>query len=333
MTPKQIELPDTRGLISAFLFRPGEPQVHIGWAEIARLPEISRGGLAWLHFNLTDVRAREWITRCRFLPPEAAEIVLAADSRIRLERIGEGIAGVLGDLHHDFDADPESIGLIRLYADDGLLITGRRHPLRAIDRLRREMIAGASIGTPIALLVHLLGHLAETFESLIGELVDQVDAIEDRILAGRFHEQGSELGRVRRLTSRIRRHLNAERHALAGIVPRLPAWCGEADAADLRGALDRLDSIGQDLDLLYERGRLLQEEIGNRLGEATNRNLYLLSIVTAIFLPMTLVTGLFGSNVGGMPWIQEGLGFWWVLLVMGATAIIAILLLRWWRLF
>ena len=90
---------------------------------------------------------------------------------------------------------------------------------------------------------------------------------------------------------------------------------------------------GQDLDLLYERGRSLQEEIASRLGEATNRNLYVLSIVTTIFLPMTLITGLFGINVGGMPWLENHLGFWWVVFGMFATAIVTFLILHWRRLF
>ena len=48
-----------------------------------------------------------------------------------------------------------------------------------------------------------------------------------------------------------------------------------------------------------ERSRLLQEELRSRLGEATNRNLYLLSVVTTALLPITLITGVFGMNVGG----------------------------------
>src|SRR5262249_36246816 len=91
--------------------------------------------------------------------------------------------------------------------------------------------------------------------------------------------------------------------------------------------------FGQDLDLLYERGRLLQEEIASRLGEQTNRNLYVLSIVTTIFLPMTLIVGLFGINVGGMPWLQDYLGFWWVVLGMFAAALVTFLFRLWSRVF
>jgi zinc transporter len=333
MTTVRFELPDTRGLIGGFVFRPNAAPAPIGWAEMAHLSEIRRGGFVWLHFNLTDVRARDWIVQSGAMPPRAAAFLLAAGSRISLDRLGPDIVGVLGDLHHDFELDPESMGLFHFYAGADLVVSGRRHPLRAVDRLRREILGGAGVASPIALLTHLLDHLAGAFEDLIEELADQVDGIEDRILSGRFEGQSGDLGQARRLMSRLRRHLNAERHELAAMMTQLPDWCSESDATELRRAIGRLDSFGQDLDLLYERGRLLQEEISNRRGEATNRNLYVLSIVTAVFLPMTLVTGLFGINVGGMPWLQDQGGFWIVLLVTLGTAVATFLLLYWRRLF
>jgi zinc transporter len=333
MVATRVELPDDRGLITGFVFCLDEPPVRLGWPELRRLAEVDQGKLIWLHFNLTDVRAREWIAKSGFLPEKAAAFLLATDGRIRLDRLDQGIIGVLGDLHHDFDLDPESLGLIRFVADAGVLVTGRRHPLMAVDRLRREAIAGVNITSPISLLAHLLGHLAESFETIISGLGDQVDDIEDRILAGRFHAESPGLAGIRRLMSRLRRHLNAERHELTDILTQLPPWCTETDEADLRRAVGRLEAFGQDLDLLYERGRSLQEEIASRRGEATNRNLYVLSIVTTIFLPMTLITGLFGINVGGMPWLESHLGFWWVVFGMFATAIVTFLILHWRRLF
>jgi zinc transporter len=333
MTLTRIELPDDRGLIAGFVFGQAQPPVSIGWQDFPRLEEAARSGFVWLHFTLTDVRAREWIAHSPILPPEAAEFLLAADPRIRLDRFGAGIFGVLADLHHDFDLDPESLGVVRFYARSGLVISARRHPLRAVDRLRREVIGGVNIASPVIWLAHLLEHLAETFATLITDLGEQVDGIEDRILAGHFHQEGAGLGRARRLMSRLRRHLNAERHELADITSQLPSWSDPGDSDELQRAVGRLDSFGQDLDLLYERGRLLQEEIASRLSEATNRNLYVLSIVTTIFLPMTLIVGLFGINVGGMPWLQNAEGFWWVVLGMLATAVVTFLFLHWRRLF
>ncbi len=324
---------DSRGLIGGFVFPPSGPPQAIGWPEIAELSPHLAGGFVWLHFNLTDVRACEWIAHSGVLPAEAAQFLLGSDSRIRLDSIGESITGVLGDLHFDFDLDPEALGLVRFHARPDLVVSGRRHALKAVERLRQQVNGGARIDSPIALIARLLDHLATNFEGLVHDITDQIDGLEDRVLSGRTDIESAEIGRVRRLMARLRRHLNAERHELADILTELPAWCSEEDAGHLQRASGRLDSFGQDLELLNERGRLLQEEISDRRAEAVNRNLYVLSIVTAIFLPMTLVTGLFGINVGGMPWLQDHEGFLIVLLVTAATALLAILILRWRKLF
>jgi zinc transporter len=333
MIPSRFEFADTRGLIGGYAFLPPNPPQPIGWTEIGELAPQEGEGFLWLHFNLTDVRACEWIARNGVVPAEAAHFLLGSDSRIRLDPLGDAIVGVLGDLHYDFDLDPEALGLVRFYARPNLVISGRRHALKAVERLRQQVASGASINSPIGLLARLLDHLAATFEGLIHDITDQVDGLEDRILSGRLDVESAEIGRVRRLMARLRRHLNAERHELADILTQLPLWCTESDAADLHRASGRLDSFGQDLELLNERGRLLQEEISDRRAEATNRNLYVLSIVTAIFLPMTLITGLFGINVGGMPWLEDHEGFLIVTLVTVATALLAILILRWRKLF
>src|SRR5262249_59646999 len=97
--------------------------------------------------------------------------------------------------------------------------------------------------------------------------------------------------------------------------------------------LDRQDATGEDIELCGERPRLLQEEIAGRLGEATNRNLFFLSIVTATLLPVTLITGIFGMNVGGLPFLNDPGGFGWVTGIMIAAVIVVLLLLRRRRIF
>ena len=106
---------------------------------------------------------------------------------------------------------------------------------------------------------------------------------------------------TRRLVARLRRLVVANRAALTAL-PAQVVGLYDADARqDLRAAIERLEAVGQDLDLVQERARLLQEEIAARIGEATNRNLFVLSIATTTLLPITLITGIFGMNRGGMP--------------------------------
>ncbi len=320
-------VPDNRGLICGFRLRTQEPVEPLVW-EAAAQACINRDGTVWLHFNLVDSRARNWIAECDRIPESAREILLSNDQHIRLEMVENGIAGVLGDLHYEFNDDPDELGVIWIYIDDACIITGRTHPLKAIDRLRRELIGGECIKTPIHLLVHFLQHLTDIFGAVTTYLNDKVDEIEDYTLKEWVQEEGGELVSVRRLLVRLRRHISAERNALVYISTYIPSWCGESDISLLQQAIERLSSVAQDLEAVQERGRLLREEISTQLERATNRNLYVLSTVTTVFLPLTLLTGVFGMNVGGLPWIEDKFGFGWTMFGMAVTAFFTLYILR-----
>ncbi len=58
--------------------------------------------------------------------------------------------------------------------------------------------------------------------------------------------------------------------------------------------------------------RLLQEELAALVNEHTNRTLFILTLVTVLALPINLVAGLLGMNVGGIPFSSHSQGFLWV---------------------
>jgi zinc transporter len=57
------------------------------------------------------------------------------------------------------------------------------------------------------------------------------------------------------------------------------------------------------------------------------------SLLTAIFLPITLITGIFGMNVGGLPGVDRDTGFAWVIGLMILTVVTSLVLLHWRRFF
>ncbi|HBF99444.1 MAG TPA: zinc transporter ZntB, partial [Alphaproteobacteria bacterium] len=65
----------------------------------------------------------------------------------------------------------------------------------------------------------------------------------------------------------------------------------------------------EDLDAVRERSQIIQDELTTALSDKLNRNLYLLSIVAAIFLPLGFLTGLLGINVGGIPGTESPYAF------------------------
>jgi zinc transporter len=73
----------------------------------------------------------------------------------------------------------------------------------------------------------------------------------------------------------------------------------------------------------------MQDESAARTAEDTNRSLFLLTMVTVLALPLNLVSGLFGMNVGGMPLAEDDAGFWLMLgLIASLTGLIGWVLVR-----
>ena len=62
------------------------------------------------------------------------------------------------------------------------------------------------------------------------------------------------------------------------------------------------------LDYLYDFYRA-------KVDEKMNKNVYYLTLLSGIFLPLTLLTGFFGMNTGGLPWVNDPLGTWKVVAV------------------
>jgi zinc transporter len=91
----------------------------------------------------------------------------------------------------------------------------------------------------------------------------------------------------------------------------------------------RIDWLDNEIVSLRNRAQLLQEEVTIKTAEQTNRNLHLLAIVTTVFMPATLITGIFGMNVAGLPLTRSADGFLWSMAILiGAAAVVLWLLKR-----
>jgi len=58
------------------------------------------------------------------------------------------------------------------------------------------------------------------------------------------------------------------------------------------------------------------------LGHRTNEIMRVLTALTAIFLPLNLIAGIFGMNFEVLPLTTRASGFWWTLTTMGVIALL-----------
>ncbi len=114
---------------------------------------------------------------------------------------------------------------------------------------------------------------------------------------------------MRRRPIGLRRYLAPEREVLSRLAVARASWLRELDRLRLSELADRMTRIIEDLEAARERAAVTQEEIASRLSEIMNQRLYLLSIVAAVFLPLSVLTGLWGMSVSGIPLANHAWGF------------------------
>jgi len=208
--------------------------------------------------------------------------------------------------------------------DPRLLVTARLRPLRSVDRLRATVKAGHSVRSPAELLAQLLHDQADVLVDIIRQSTARADSVEDNLLANRVESSRVELSALRRSLVRLQRLLAPEPAALFRLLNRPPAWLNEDDLADLRQAAEEFSTAVVDAGALTERLKLLQEELTALVNEHSNRTLFILTVVTVLALPINLVAGLLGMNVGGVPFAQHPQGFMLVLIALtGLTGVLA----------
>jgi len=92
---------------------------------------------------------------------------------------------------------------------------------------------------------------------------------------------------------------------------------------DLEGALNQLARKMERLDGQLQDTRQLHHAA---LQQKTNRHLNVLTIVQSVFVPLTLITGIYGMNFVNMPELQRPNAYFWSLGVMSVIAAGALLL-------
>ena len=262
-------------------------------------------GFRWIHLNLADLPTRRWIDACSHLPPTVRELLLSADPHPRAVVEDGVLGGVLQDVERDFDDGETRVGATRFAVGPTLMLTARHHPVRSAD-IVRERIGPAGLADPASALELLLAAVAEAAHRSVIDFDRTVQALEDELLKGGSSPGGGGLLGQRLLMVRIHRMLNGNRAVLHDLTDHM--HLAPALAAVVGRASERLTGLDAELSTIQGQLRLLREEIDLQATQRTNQNLYILSIVTALMMPATLVTGIFGMNTGGFPWAMHPLG-------------------------
>lgn len=290
-------------------------------------------GTHWVHLDYSQPRDREWLTAASGLDGMLVEALLAEDTRPRTSTVGDGLLLALRGVNLAPDADPEDMVSIRIWIDRSRIVTSHKRELLSVTDLVDCLDRGTGPAGPGEFLEMLADRLVARMSDTIDQLEDRVADLEERLVDSGTRDMRYELAALRRQAITLRRYLAPQREALSRLVAEKVDWIADAERHRLREVGDRLVRYVEDLDAVRERAAVTQEELLSRVSEQMNARMYVLSILSAVFLPLGFLTGLLGVNLGGIPGSGDAHAFWIFLAGLVVAVLLQLLLLRWRRWF
>ncbi|BBM02090.1 zinc transporter ZntB [Microbulbifer sp. GL-2] len=296
---------ETGHLLATLLDRNGSGR-EMTWSEVESWHP--RQGLMWLHFDGVDEESSRWI-RDSGLPPVAAEALLAKEIRPRTLPVGDGLFLAMCGMDPKHKSRSEHRVSIRVWVEENRVISTGKRRLLAEEDLISRLHSGCGPRGAAALVVSLADLLVLRMSDRVEDFEEKVDDLEDQLLDRSAKGLGTTLVQFRKKTIALRRYLCLQREVLSRMQQESAPWFDESSHSLLADINERLQRHIDDIDAVRERAAIAQEELLNRNSDQLNSRMYLLSMVAAVFLPLSFLTGLFGINVGGIPWAQAREGF------------------------
>lgn len=284
-------------------------------------------GVLWVHLDYTDAGSRAWLEEQAGIPVSVTDSLLTLETRPRASRLADGLLVYLRGVNLQPGADPEDMIAIRLWVTPERVISSQRRSLLSVADCLDALDTGAGPGTAGGLVADLSDRLTWYMEDVIARIEDQVSSAEDLVRVAAAKGSGAGLTDLRRQCSVLRRYMAPQREALAVLQDH--AFLDDDARLLVREAGDRLLRLLEDLDSAREHASIAMEELAAVLSEQLNRRLYVLAIITGMFLPLSFLTGMFGMNLGGIPGADSDQAFaWFCVLMLGLIVAMTLFLKR-----
>jgi magnesium transporter len=230
------------------------------------------------------------------------------------------------------DSDLEGLNVMKLEMDqvslvlqDNTLLSFFNSPSKTVE------ICKSNIATPGTKLrttdAHWLLHMiidkeVDRLYPMMNRFRMQLDKVRDLLCTERpktggpniAQQQYATIFRVIQTTLQEMNNLLFVLRPLASTVASLTEHARQRNMTELQWHYNDLrDHILTILDYvasLQASSRSLKDDYSYMQQDAMNRTMYLLTLITALFIPAQFLTGLFGMNFTHMPWLEWKYGYW-----------------------
>lgn len=285
--------------------------------------------LVWLHLDITNPASRMFAEKhFTTLDPITLSALLADETRPRFLEHEKGTLLILRGVNLNEDEEPEDMIAIRVWLENNNIITARRRRLRAVRDIVELTHSGKGPRSTGEFVTMLTSRLFDRMEPTFLEMENRLDLIEERVIESPDSHDRLAISELRKEVILYRRYMSPQRDVISHLRLAERTWLDTDSKRKLQENLDRVTRYIEDLDTIRERAQIVKDELANALSDKMNKNLYMLSVIAAIFLPLGFLTGLLGINVGGIPGSDNGMAFYIFCGILTAVVVIQMIVFK-----
>jgi zinc transporter len=306
--------------VIAFLLDKKGGAVELSYEELNSVDRSEK--ILWVHFDYSSLEAADWITNKSGIDSIAIDALLTEETRPRTTILDDSLLIALRGVNLNPNSKPEDMVSIRLYISTDLIISTRKRDILSVVEIIDILKKGVGPKSSSEFLTELTYRITARMEDVINQIEDRTHFLEENLMDSADLKFRNEILSIRRETIILRRYLSPQKEALNKLYNDKITWINEYERIELRETNDQLIRHIEELDTIRDKVSLIQEELSNTLSDQMNKKMYILSIISAIFLPLTFLTGLLGINIGGIPGANNDNAFYIfsIILVMVTSA-------------
>lgn len=265
---------------------------------------ISQDRLDWVEKEFPD--AEDWILKMLFAP----------ETRPRFVPTEKGALVILRGVNLNKDAVAEDMISIRMWIEEDRILTVQKYPLKAVSDLITALQTGSGPKNSGTFLSALSARLFARMNPTLLALEDRVDHLEQQIFDPDIDEIPDDISIIRKKIIAFRRHMFPQKEVIDQLLEAELPWVTEECQHSLMESYHHITRYVENLEAIRDRVQIIKDEIASISAEKLNRNMYILSLLSAIFLPLGFLTGLLGVNIGGIPGVENPSAFWIFCLIL-----------------
>ena len=206
------------------------------------------------------------------------------------------------------------------------LSTGIFEPVR--NRMRVKAAHIRELGVDY-LAYSLLDSVVDRYFSVLEDVNDASEVLEDLLLSKPSNAELHSIHQLKRVSIELRRAVWPLREVINSLTRNENDFFKPTTMPYLRDVYDHTVNFIESLESIRDTLSGMMDIYMASVSQRVNLELRALTVVAMLFMPATLIAGIFGMNFHEMPWLAEKNGFWWAMGLMAGIA--AIMITIFWR--